>query len=267
VAAKRSAAPRARTAARALSRPPRGGRALAPARRQIAVGLGLLALAAGAYAAARETSAFAVRRVEVTGGTPAVRAQVRRALAPILGTSLVGLDGSTLERRVEALPTVVSVSYDRDFPHTLRLAVVPEESVAVLHRGHQTWLVSARGRVVAHVPRRTFPLLPRIWVPGTTPVTAGAFLAAAAGGTAARSLALATHFPARIATAALQRSELVFRLRSGLQLWLGDPTDIRLKLAIARRALEQLPAGTVYLDVSVPGRPVTGTNPKLSALG
>jgi cell division protein FtsQ len=267
VAAKRSAAPRARTAAHLLSRPPFGVRALAPSRRSLAVGLGLLALAGGAYAAARETTVFAVRQVVVTGGTPDVRAQVRRALAPMLGASLVGLDGSRLVRHIDALPTVVAAAYDRDFPHTLRVSVVPETSVAVLHRGHQTWLVSARGRVVAHVARSTFPLLPRIWVPSATPVTAGAFLGPAVGGTAARSLALATRFPARIATAALQRGDLVFRLRSGLELRLGDPTDIRLKLAIARGALAQLPAGSAYLDVSVPGRPVTGTNPQLSALG
>jgi hypothetical protein len=36
---------------------------------------------------------------------------------------------------------------------------------------------------------------------------------------------------------------------------------VRLKLAIARRALRGLPAGTAYLDVSVPGRPVAGTQP------
>jgi len=56
----------------------------------------------------------------------------------------------------------------------------------------------------------------------------------------------------------------VFRLRSGLALELGEPTDIRLKLAIARRALGALPAGAAYVDVSVPGRPVAGTNSQLS---
>ena len=54
---------------------------------------------------------------------------------------------------------------------------------------------------------------------------------------------------------------LVFHLRSGVELRLGDPTDVRLKLAVARRALRGLPAGTAYLDVSVPERPVAGTQP------
>ena len=76
--------------------------------------------------------------------------------------------------------------------------------------------------------------------------------------------AFADRFPARIATAAVTHGELAFRLRSGLELQLGAPTDIRLKLAIARRALRGLPTGATYLDVSVPGRPVAGTNPQLS---
>jgi hypothetical protein len=60
----------------------------------------------------------------------------------------------------------------------------------------------------------------------------------------------------------------VFHLRSGLELRLGDPTDVRLKLAIARRALAALPTGATYVDVSVPERPVAGMdNPQLSSRG
>jgi cell division protein FtsQ len=137
----------------------------------------------------------------------------------------------------------------------------------VLHRGPQTWLVSARGRVVAPVTPGTYPLMPRIWVPTGTPVAVGAFLAATRGGAAARALALVRRFPARIATAALDHEELTFRLRSGVEVRFGAPTDLRLKLAIARRALLLLPAGTTYVDVSVPNRPVTGTDSQLSGSG
>lgn len=263
-------ASRARATPIAAPRPVRAARAgtrLLPSRRSLAVGLGLLALAAGAYVGARETSVFAVGRIEVLGATPGVRAQVQRELAPLLGTSLVGLDGAALERRVESLPAVVSATYDRAFPHTLRVTVVAEASVAVLHRGTQTWLVSARGRVVARVARGTNPGLPRIWVATGTPVAVGAVLAETQGGAAARALALVRHFPARIATAALSHDELTFRLHSGLEVRFGAPTDLRLKLAIARRALLLVPAGTTYVDVSVPDRPVTGADPQLSGIG
>jgi cell division protein FtsQ len=266
-------APRARTAALALphARLRSSSSALArfaPSRRSLAIGAGLIALAGGAYAVARQTPAFAIGRLDVTGAPADVRQQVRHVLAPLIGTNLLALDGGALERRAEALPTVVSVGYDRAFPHTLRIHVVPELPIAVLHRGRETWLVSARGRVVERVPTGTYPALARIWVPRKADVAVGAFLAPETGGTTARTLALAARFPARISTASLVHGELVFRLHSGLELRLGDPTDVRLKLAIARRALAQLPAGATYIDVSVPGRPVAGSdNPQLSSTG
>jgi cell division protein FtsQ len=213
---------------------------------------------------ARETSAFAIGRLEVTGGSTRVRAQVRHEVAPLRGTSLLALDGSALLRRIEALPTVLTARYDRAFPHTLRIEIVPEQRVAVVRQGAKAWLVSARGRVMTALPPHGARSLPRVWIPHTTPVRVGGFLPADHATTVARALALASRFPAHIALAQLRRDGLLFRLRDGLELRLGDPTDIRLKLAIARLALRRLPAGTGYLDVSVPGRPVAGNNPQLS---
>jgi cell division protein FtsQ len=233
-------------------------RRLAPSRRSLLAGCALLAVAGGLYAGARETSAFAVRGIVVTGAPPEVAAQVRRVLAPLLGTSLVGLDGPAVERRVEALPTVVDAGYDRAFPHTLRVSVVPERPAALVRSGRSTWVVSARARIVARVARDGAPALPRIWLPASASLVPGAYLPRDRGGSAAEALALAARFPARIRSASLAGGTLVFRLRSGLELRLGDPADIRLKLAVARRALRVLPPGATYLDVSVPGRPVAG---------
>ena len=239
-----------------------------PAPRSLVVGLAILAVAGGAYVGARETSVFAVRSITVSGGPPGLQAQVRRALTPLLGTSLLALDGAAVEQRVEALPGVLSARYDRSFPHTLRVAVVPERPVAVLRRGPDSWLVSARGRVVSRMGRGGDTALPRIWVPTAVQVSVGGFLDATHGGSAARALALvADHFPARIATASFTGGDLTFRLRSGLELRLGDATDVRLKLAIVRRALYDLPPGATYLDVSVPRRPVAGVDPQVSSRG
>lgn len=236
-------------------------------KRGLAVVVAIPIVAAGAYFAARETSMFAIRTVDVSGGTPALQAQVRAAAAPFLGRSLVGLDRATIERRVDGLPWVVSSRFDRAFPHTLRVTVVPERPVAVLRRGTQSWLVSARGRALARVRNGARPGLPRVWVPTAAEVAAGVFLAPDEGGAAARVLALASVLPARAATAALAHGELTIRLRSGLELRLGEPVDVRLKLAVARRALFVLPPGSTYLDVSLPQRPVAGTNPRLSSTG
>jgi hypothetical protein len=237
---------------------------VAARRRLLAIALALPVVSVGAYFAARATATFAVRTVSVSGGTPALRADVRRTLAPLIGRSLLALNGGELERRVDALPAVLSTTYDRSFPHTLRVHVVPEVPVAVLHRGKETWLVSARGRAIVQIKTGTRPGLPRIWVPTAAQVAAGAFLAADEGGTAAHALALAAGFPARFTTVTFAHGELTMRLRLGVELRLGEPVDVRLKLAIARRALRLLPPGTTYLDVAVPQRPVAGSNPQVS---
>jgi cell division protein FtsQ len=232
----------------------------APSIRSVVVCCAALIVVAGAYTVARQSSLFAVRTIELRGAKGSVAGDVRRALAGWQGKSLVGLDGADLIARVESVPWVASARFDRAFPHTLRIAIRPERPVAVLRRGRDSWLVSPRGRVLVRVTTRTHRNLPRIWVRTATPVELGERLPPSDGGTAARSLAplLRTTFPARIATVVMVRGELFFALRSGVQLRLGRPVDVGLKLAIARRIVRRLPGDMTFLDVSVPERPVAG---------
>ncbi|MBV8259304.1 MAG: FtsQ-type POTRA domain-containing protein [Actinobacteria bacterium] len=240
---------------------------LAPGRRSLLAGLGIVLVAGGLYAVARQTSVFAIRSIHVGGAPAPVAAQVERALAPYLGRSLVGLDGGAVVRRVDSLPTVVGAVLDRSFPHTLRVVVTPERPVAVLRHGPDAWLVSARARLIARVGIGAHPKLPRIWLGTNASIgPAGAFLAPDTGAIAARALAFASGFPDRIQTATDTGGTLQFQLSSGVSLRLGDSANLPLKLAVARRALRALPAGTTYLDVSLPGRPVSGASSALPAL-
>lgn len=233
--------------------------AVAPSGRSVALGLALLVLAAGAYAVARETSIFAVRVVEIRGGTPALQAQVRAALKDEMGQSLLKVDGSSLGRRVDPLPGVRSFRYDRAFPNTLRITVYPERPVLVLRHGPEAYLVSATGRVIAPLPHPRLSHLPRLWAPGGVDVSVGgalprALLPAAIALAPLRSAPL----PSGVRTIRAGK-ELTITLGSGLEVRLGDSTDVRLKLAIARQILLQTgaaSAGGGYLDVSVPERPV-----------
>ena len=239
---------------------PRGWLAqVAPTRRSLALGLGVLAVALGAYLIARESPLFAIDRIEVNGASPQVAGQVRQALASLGGRPLVGLDGPAVLRTVDALPTVVSASYDRDFPHTLRLDVVPERPAAVLRRGADSWLVSVRGRVMEPLPATALPKLPRIWISTHTAVRVGTELTAGGAAAAAHAVGLAGAFGARVASASYTGGAVAFHLRSGVELLLGDGGDVRLKVAVADRLFAVLPSGSTYIDVSNPGRPVSGT--------
>src|SRR5207302_5057471 len=121
---------------------------LAPSGRSILIGLALFALAIGGYVAARETSIFAMRTIEIRGGDPGLQAQVRAALAGEVGQSLMKIDGNSLGRRISPLPGVRAFQYDRAFPNTLRIVLRPEQPVLVLRSGVDAYLVSSTGRVI-----------------------------------------------------------------------------------------------------------------------
>jgi cell division protein FtsQ len=241
-----------------------------PSGRSLAVGAGLVALAAGLYGLARESSMFAVQTIEVDGGSPATVAEVRSELALLEGESLVAIDGASVANRVDGISSVHSSVIDRAFPHTLRIRVTPELPVAVLRRGVQSWLVSARGRVIDLVERGTHPELPRIWLPARTELAKGSLLNDQPGALAARSLAafVGSGFPKRVSFVRALDNRITLGLRGGLEIMLGPPVDLRLKIAIARGILPllALPAhgGPDYLDLTVPERPVAGRNPQPS---
>jgi POTRA domain, FtsQ-type/Cell division protein FtsQ len=234
--------------------------ALVPTRRALLVASAALGAAGVLYLAARETPIFAVRSIEISGVHGAAAAHVRAALAPLEGKSLLALHGSDVEDRLAAVPDVRSATYDRAFPNTLRVVVVPERPVAVIRQGAGAWLVSARGRVLRSLPRGTERALPRIWLPRTADVQVGATVAPDEGGQEAAALAIARRvgFRGPVRDVSTTGGSLVFSLRSGLQLRLGDEHDLALKLAVAARILP-LVRGSAYLDVSLPARPVAGS--------
>ena len=229
-----------------------------PSTRSILSGLALLLAAAAVYLIARETSVFAVRTIEVRGASPTVAARVRSALEPLLGTSLVGFSRDAADRGLYALPQIAGASYDRDFPHTLRVFVRVEQPAAVLRRGAEAWLVSSRARVVRLLAVRPYPPLPRIWIDRTVDVSEGATLTGYPA-QAARAAAVVERIrvPGSIRLIRASEQELTFVLASGREIRLGDAGDLRLKLAIARRILP-VTADARYVDVSVPERPVAG---------
>jgi cell division protein FtsQ len=236
-----------------------------PSARSVVLGLVIAAGCALAYVGARETSVFAVREIVVTGVPPRAAADVRRALLPLQGKSLVGLRADDVERLAEELPQVESVSYDRSFPHTLHVVVEPERPLAVLRTGSDSWLVSRTARVISRLPRGARPALPRIWKPASADVLVGATLAAGDGADELDALApvRSTGMGGRVATVKIEDGQITYVLRGGLEVRAGSAVDLPLKLTIARRILAQVPVSG-YLDVSVPERPVGASNPQLS---
>lgn len=200
-----------------------------------------------------------MQRIAVDGASPEVAAEVRKALAPALGESLLALDLGALADRASTVPMVAGATFDRGFPHTLRIQVVPELPVAVLRQGMSSWLAAASGRVVAGLDRGARPLLPRVWLNRDVAVRLGEPV----GGLQRRAVATVAPLaedplPVRVSAVVATRDELTLRLRNGIELRLGDGSDLAVKLEVARRILPSLEVRPGYLDVSVPDRPVAG---------
>src|SRR2546423_7610011 len=75
----------------------------------------------GAYVLARQTSIFALQRIEVDGAPPSVAAEVRASLQPYRGTSLVAFNWRRAARQLSAVAEVADARFDRAFPHTLKV--------------------------------------------------------------------------------------------------------------------------------------------------
>ena len=233
----------------------------------VVAALGLL------YLGARETPLFALRTVEVDGAPAPVRTAVLREVDDLRGDSLVALDGAALVRRLEALPSVESVTYDRAFPHTLRLVVEPERPVAVVHGAGEARVVSVRGRVISAVTPGEPPDLPRIRYIADAAPAPGAFISDPGTKIVLAALAEAPRgMPLPIHSGRFENGELTFELSGagGTRplLLLGEPTDIGVKLQVADLVLRKLSpdelAAMTYLDVSLPDRPVASDNPQVS---
>jgi len=236
---------------------------LLPSGRPTAIALGVVALAAGVYLVARETSVFAVDTIDVRGAPPAIAGQVRAALADFKGGSLVTLNGAAVVRRLDRLPIVADARYDRDFPHTLRIFIEPERPVAVVRRGSDSWLVSARGRVISGVAHGDQSDLPRIWVKRTVSVSPGGMLSGDPA-TAVRAASPLARSPLRghVATVRVTPDGVALVLRSGLQLELGNTQNLSLKLMVGARIAHSARHATGYIDLTVPDRPVSNLNPQ-----
>src|SRR5262249_12880262 len=107
----------------------------------------------------RQLEYFRVRRIEISGA---------RYLAPKTVTAALGLrreasvfdDVNAMERRLRALPGVVTAGVGRRLPGTLTVTVLETEPVALIPRRSALTPVDDRGRVLPYDPAQVAPDLP-----------------------------------------------------------------------------------------------------------
>jgi hypothetical protein len=230
-----------------------------PSGRFLLLAFGLVGLVLVLYRGAHVSSVFDVERIDVQGAPPAVARDVERVTKRNVGKSLLTIDAGEVEGRVRSLPSVAGASVDRAFPHTLVIKVAPERAVAVIRRGHSSWLVTGAGRVIREIETGTQRALPRLWLERGVAVRIGGSLPAAfTEATRALGAVHDARLPRRVKAVRSSGSEMTLVLRRGPEIRLGEPRDLLLKLAVAAQVYRLVDSGTLYIDVSVPERPVAG---------
>lgn len=239
-----------------------------PSGRTITLLFAALLAAAGLYALALRSSLFAVEKVEVRGATPALSRQINSVVKPFRDRSLVGIDKTRVEQAILAIPEVKTAQVDRAFPNTLRVFVARERPVAVLRRGKDAWIIASSGKVVRTLKRGRGDGLPRVWVPASVAVNIGSPLADKGAGAAIEVLVELQRPGHSLKPSAVvaHGGNLTLKLGSSRELRFGEASEVALKLAVAEKILPGIaapPADSIaYLDVSVPDRPVGGTELK-----
>ncbi len=226
------------------------------------------ALAAGlvevGYLWLKSSGVFVLRSVAVRGGSESDRVAVRDAVArTAAGRSLLSLSPAQVAVAIESVPTIHLATVDRDFPHTLRIHIVPERPVALaVAKGRYRSLVAASGRVLrVFEPGEALPRLPRIWPQSERPVAGGALREADTRAALEALAARPRDFRAVVANVKVEPERgIVMRLRGGLDIVLGPPLALDRKLRTAAWVLRRYPTrrdreGLIYADVSAPYRP------------
>lgn len=239
-------------------------------RRAAAVIAAAVVCAAGAgavelgYLWIKSSGLFQLRSVAVRGGTESERIAVRDAVArAAAGRSLLALSPTRVAGAIEQVPTIHLATVDRDFPHTLRIHIVPERPVALaVGQGRYRSLVAASGRVLrVFVPGEAVPVLPRVWTQRERPIPGGSLRAAGALAALDALAARPADFSAHVANVKIDPDRgIVMHVRGGLDIVLGPPLQLQQKLRAAAWVLRHYPtsaerAQLLYADVSAPERP------------
>jgi cell division protein FtsQ len=209
------------------------------------------------------SSTFAVTNVQVTGaGKPLEQSILQSVEKTVAGKSLLEVDRTAILQEVEANPFVHSARIDRAFPHTLAIQIDMYRPALAVVVNKTTFLIAPDGQVLAqvkHAARR----LPQAELPrGST------FIVGQRSGDAniAAALLVLAQQPegfeqrvGRIKAVIPSAGEVTAVLNDGVQLRLGPPEQLTLKLQVAERALLRIPGNEGrdflrYIDVSAVGR-------------
>ncbi|NMO93312.1 FtsQ-type POTRA domain-containing protein [Actinomycetospora sp. TBRC 11914] len=196
------------------------------------------------------SSVFDVTDVEIAGTSPETLPAVRDATRVAPDTSLLWLDTSALDARVQTIPRVATVDVRRSLPHTVTVTVTEREPVAAVPMGTGVALVDATGFAYRTMPAPPTGIPRLVLGPGLAPSPSDPTTVAAVRVLAALPADLRSKV---LELRAASPYDVSFTLDGGRTVrWGADADDAR-KAAVLGPLLGR--PGSTY-DVSTPDLPV-----------
>lgn len=226
------------------------------------------------YLVLRNSSLLAITQVEIVPSEHVTEADINNLITVPEGSTLLNLDEKPIEEALRKNPWVASATFEKEFPHTLRIGVVERQpdALVVMASGSLAWYLGKGDvwvepvRLTASEDESVSDAALRIAqergcllitdVPATVDPAAGSVATdetIKAVDTFRNTLSY--DFLSQVASFSAPSPENIsVVLKSGVTISLGSATSIPDKEAVASQVLADYPGEVTYINVRIPTR-------------
>ncbi|WP_417146321.1 cell division protein FtsQ/DivIB [Paratractidigestivibacter faecalis] len=225
-----------------------------------------------AYFVLRSSSAFAIQNVVCEPTEHVTESDIKNLLEVPDGATLLNFDGSVIEASLKKDPWVGSVSFERQFPDTLRVVVNEQstDALVVMNAGSIAWYLGTSGSwiqptkvTVAQNQSVNDAALAQATSEGVLLITDVPSSVSPKSGSEATDDVFAAvrtfrdgfsaDFSAQVVSySAPSADNISCTLASGVEISLGSATQVSSKEAIAKEILAAHPGKVTFINVRVP---------------
>lgn len=221
---------------------------------------------------------FVIEEIEVTGSEHLTSQDMAALVSIPSGTTLLRVDGGSIERSVERDAWVEDATVHRVFPDTLQIVITERKIAAVVEVASneamdvEQWAIASDGMWLMAIPPQDSEigqtLNPRIYedaaavlhindVPyGLTPEIGSYCTDSNVNNALAIVDGMTTELADQVRmVSATDAESTLLTLDNGIQIAFGEAEDIREKERICLEIMEQNPGKVAYINVRVPSRP------------
>lgn len=235
----------------------------------------LLLVALVGYLVLSYTPVFSIENVETVATKHMSKASIAKLAKIPKGSTLLNLDEAKVTENLEKNPWVGSVSYQKEFPNTLRIVVTERKvsALVVMSAGDVVWYLGednvwiqpasikvgesdSVNDVALKAARKAGTMLITDVPASITPMAGSASSAEVLKAVSSYREQFSTAFAKQIVSFSASSLESIScTLKSGVVVSLGSPTNIASKEAVITQIISKYSGKLTYINVRVPSSP------------